>query len=232
MPFLLLEGGPSTAYDDVEPEYPDPATEAASAEEPSIPQRRSLTHEHRAIVTDLPRFFAFRDTLRAFLQSPMGMTSQQRAELAQRIRSAPVTAHYIHEVLRQCTARRGGFGLDNGIDLLTELGTQVLPFARDFLRRDGMRWAQKQTIVHHDHDDFWHILLGSLARSGLPENDFIGLIEACGQAGHRGLRDAAVLALYELASPQAQIRLAQFVELDPDPFIRNSARELLEDLES
>jgi hypothetical protein len=252
----LLDSGPSTAFDDVEPEYLDLTTEATYADEPAPSRRRPLTRftvawvrsmiahlevsnapaslkrEVLAVLQDFPQLAEFSEVLCKMLEEPSSVRALDLVELARVIQSAPVPSFYIQEALRQCTTRGRGFGLDIGVDLLSLVGPLILPFASDFLRRDRTRWSQTPTIAQHEKDDYWYVLLGALARSGLAEDDFYGLIEACGQAGQRSLRDAAVLALYELASPRARARVEAFAQQDSDSFIRDSARELLEDLEN
>jgi hypothetical protein len=251
----LERGAPTSAFTETISEFPErPSDTLAFAHEPfeaeadwpgepvrawlraylaTLVQEVDRLHgEVQRMVREIPRLMEFRRAVRELLRGPANHRKDKRREIIQRIRSSQLPRLYVQEVLRECSTGGGPDSLDIGIDILSQTGPLALEFAQDFLPRDAQRWSPTPTIAHHLHDDFWDILLRAAARATPDRPETLGLIRSCARAGNRGLRDAVILALYDLGTQDARTLLAEMAQNDDDAMIRHDAQELLEDLRS
>ncbi len=172
-----------------------------------------------------------RHQIRQLLDAPSARIPSLRSEVVRRLRSTRDPLNYVQELLDRCVAARSKGGLDFAIDILAQTGPLAVEFAEEFFRHDAQRWSTP-TSAYHGQDDFWDILLRAAARATPQQPETLRLIRRCAEAKSRGLRDAAILALYDLKTPAAKGLLAHMAQQDPDPMIRRDAQELLEDFGS
>lgn len=138
----------------------------------------------------------------------------------------------IDRLLRVFISEGGPDGLDDAIDILATTGAIVLDYAWEYLQRDIELWNSHSERAYRPNDDYWYVLLRAVARSNRPERDRLRLILCCASAQSRGVREGVVEALRDLDTPAAHDRLRKFAAHDEDGFIRDIAREALEDRES
>jgi len=190
----------------------------------------SKTDVHR-VVREMPRLQAFRVSLEQFLRSNFRARAAQRQSLADNVRTTAVPSMYIQEILRQCSTGGGSDGLDIGIDLLHEFGDLLPDTLRLLLKSERPRW-QSATLAKHVNDDVCYILLRALARSNASADQKLPLLEECASHGTRSIREAATHALGDLQGDDARRLLQRMASQDPDPLVRESAQETLQDLDA
>lgn len=138
----------------------------------------------------------------------------------------------IDELLQLCAAEGGADGLDAAIDILAMTRGLILSYAKEYLLRDAQGWSPDSERAYKPNDDYWYVLLRAVARSQVDASERYRIIVSCGNAESRGMREAVVEALRDLATPSAKGRLRKFVEEDTDSYVRQVAQEALVDLES
>jgi hypothetical protein len=138
----------------------------------------------------------------------------------------------IDELLHICTAEGGPHGLDAAIDVLAKVGTMILEYAWDYLRRDIRNWTPNSERAYQPNDDYWYVLLRAVGRADVSEKERFRFIACCTHAESRGIREGVVEGLRDLGTTAAKERILRFAKGDQDDFIRKIAREALEDLES
>ncbi len=155
-----------------------------------------------------------------------------RKEVIARLRESRDPMKYVEDLLSQCVIHGGPDGLDIAIDVLSQFGDLVADFARAFHENDVRRWGRtREPTQDHVPDDYWYVLLRSAALSDLNDlNKFI-LIRTCAIRGPVSVREAAVHALGDIGGPQAVELLRKISESELSPMVRESAAEVLGDLE-
>jgi hypothetical protein len=129
--------------------------------------------------------------------------------------------------LRQCSVGGGAEGLDIAIDILSHFGPETLDVFQRFLERDRTRWSDAPTT--HVNDDVCYMLLRALARSNVPGQTKVGLIEECLNHGTTSIREAATHALADMGGEAAK-ELLRRATRDCDPLVQESACEALDNL--
>lgn len=138
----------------------------------------------------------------------------------------------IDELLSFCTTQGGPEGLDMAIDVLSGTGDLVLKYFWEYLQRDVVNWTPQCDRAYKPNDDYWYILLRAVARADAPEMDKLRHIVCCAGAESRGIREGVVEALRDLRTERAKELLRQFLDSDNDSYIRQVAKEAIDDLES
>ena len=170
---------------------------------------------------------------RTMLSQPVKDRSNWRAHIVTALQKARATerGHCIDQMLHVFVSEGGPDGLDAAIDILAKMGSLVLNYAWEYLLADINRWGPTSERAYDPNDDTWYVLRRAVARAEVPLQDRFRLIGCCTGAQTRGMREAVVEALHDLGKPATE-RLRKFAKEDPDAFIREIAREALEDLES
>lgn len=175
----------------------------------------------------------FRQLLRRLVQSPGSDRAQLRDEVHRRLMSAPEPRAYISELLNICTAQPGRDGLDTAIDVLSQTENLLLEeYAWDYLVGDMQQSNHPEPDrPYQPNDDYWYVLLRSIARCDAPEDARFRFIAACGSTPSRGLMEGVVEALGDLENAAARSLLQEISSQHDDPFIRDLAREVHDDME-
>lgn len=249
----LEQDAPAATLTGVTPEFSERPSEASAfAREPVEPETEWLSSRDQAwlrsyiahvvreadrlrgrvqrMLREIPRLREFRRTVQQLLACPGIQKAHWRRIVVERLRAAPTPMAYVEALLDLCLLKRGGDGLDVGIDVLSQTGDLALNYARAFRIQDAPRWAKGPEIGHHPHDDIWYILLRAASRSCASEEDRLQLLTSCVEAGNRGIREAVVEGLSDLNTLRAQQLLRTLAHQDPDAFIRRIAQEALDDV--
>jgi hypothetical protein len=172
----------------------------------------------------------FRRLVRELLAAPASRAAL-RQEVARSLGNAADPGRYIAELLALCVRAGGPDGLNVGVDALFSVGHQLLDYiVLTFLPADAPRWSRGASRAH-PNDDSWYILARALARSDYaPESIKLALLRV-GLAGTPSVREATVHALGDVGTPAA-VKLLREALSDPDRMVRESAGEVLADLEN
>ncbi len=144
---------------------------------------------------------------------------------------SPHSSLLMNELINTCIARRSPDRLDTAVDVLSQLGQRFLDYATNFLLRDIERWHHVySTRAYEPNDDYWYILLRSVAQSEVDPSARLRFVRQCRGATSRGVIEGVVEALGDIESEGAKKMLATFCEHE-DPFIASLAAEVLADQE-
>jgi hypothetical protein len=180
-----------------------------------------------------PGLAMFRRHLRKLLESAGESHAQRRDLLIRQLKASPDPELYISEVLAICTSVGSSHRIDTAIDILAQTDDLILRYAQDFLLRDIDRWhCLYSDRAYEPNDDYWFILLRSVALSNTDEGDRLRFILMCSNAASRGVVEGVVESLGEMNPDQAMPLLRDFASDHNDPFIRELAAEVLSDLEA
>lgn len=200
----------------------------------------AITSPPRVITSDTARadnypgmagLAVFRRLMRLLLDSPSADSAQRRATAIRIIGIAQDPEPYIDEVLTICSAHRSVDRLNVAIDILSQTGETIRAYAWAYLRRDIEEWHRLSQRAYEPNDDYWYILLRSVARTKADDNLKFLFVKMCSGAATRGIREAVVEALGDLGTTPAKSLLRQLAEGNEDAFIRRAAREALDDVE-
>lgn len=173
----------------------------------------------------------FRRLVRLLLDSPDEGTEERRAMVVRIIGIAQDPDRYIDELLTICSAHRSVDRLNVAIDILSQTGELVRAYAWAYLRRDIEEWHRLSERAYEPNDDYWYILLRSVARATADDELKCLFIKTCSRAATRGMREAVVEALRDLGADPAKGLLRHLAQSDDDEFIRCAAQDALDDLE-
>ena len=155
--------------------------------------------------------------------------SRLRGVLAAYLRYSLQSTELIHALIQHCIELDTPDRLDIAIDVLAVMGNEVYEYANNFLIADVSNWNNLYSDRPYEpSDDYWYILLRSLARSGAEESRKLFLISKCSNANSRGLIEAVVESLGDMETPAAYGMLKPFAS-HLDPFISKLATEILEE---
>lgn len=169
---------------------------------------------------------------RAMVSRPVAQRAFFRQQIVSLLGKARDPERCIDELLRVCTTEGGPDGLDAAIDVLEKVGPLVPEYAWNYLQRDIRRWTPSSERAYQPNDDYWYILLRAVGRVAVSEKERFRFITCCAHAESRGIREGVVEGLRDLGTKAAKERIRRFADEDGDEFIRNIAREALEDLEN
>jgi hypothetical protein len=152
-----------------------------------------------------------------------------REKAVKAIANARDPERYIAELVALCVQAGGAYGLNAGIDVLALVGNPLLDYVARFLRAEASRWGAGN-VAADPNDDGWYILARAAARlAGVSEGLKLAYLLP-GMEGTPSVREATVHALGDLGTPGAGEFLREALK-DPDAMVRESAEEVLADLE-
>src|SRR5262249_23503527 len=135
----------------------------------------------------------------------------------------------------QSVTRGGPDGLEIAIDVLSHFGSLVIAYAFEFWRKDVDRWeASRHQPRYHVNDDYWYVLLRAIASSHIEarrQRQFLRYGEYLAEEAPPRVREALVHALGDLGGPGAVDLVRRMHEGDTSPMVRETAAEVLRDLE-
>lgn len=173
----------------------------------------------------------FRRLVRLLLDLPGPEVVQRRATVVRIIGIAQDPDRYIDELLTICSAHHSVDRLNVAIDILSQTGEVIRAYAWAYLRRDIEEWHRLSERAYEPNDDYWYILLRSVARASADNDLKFLFIKMCSKAATRGMREAVIDALGDLGTDQAKALLNHLAAADDDAFIRAAARDAIYDLE-
>lgn len=181
--------------------------------------------------TGAPGLAVFGRLVKLLLHCPSQQKGSCRDNIVRFILIAQDPDKYIDELLRLCTDDANPDRLGIAIDVLSQTGDVICDYAWSYFCRDVKAWQQWTERAYEPNDDYWYILLRSVARSQTDANRRLKSIRSCAGASSRGMREAVVEALGDLGTDAAHELLKSIAAHDEDPFVRSLARERLDDLE-
>lgn len=173
---------------------------------------------------------------RPLVQQLVNSSHRDRAAIRQavieRIRSSHDPIRYIGELLDQCVLVHRSEGIDIAIDVLSNFGSHVIEYARQFWKKDVKRWETPAKYPrHHIHDDIWYVLLRAAGLSGLDAWQKSPMLSYCAADGTPSVREASVRALGDVGNPITVRLIRRLGGTDTSPMVREAAEEVLHDLE-
>jgi len=174
----------------------------------------------------------FRRLVHELLESSQQDRSGLRERVSERLRSSRNPFRYIKELLFLCATSGGTEGLDTAIDVLSNFGTLINEYESQFWMAERERWEHGRSEVrHHMNDDAWYVLLRAAAASDLPKWQKISMFVHCLSDGTPSIREAAIHALGDLGGPDAVDIIRNSRSTDASLMVRQTADEVLGDLE-
>lgn len=145
------------------------------------------------------------------------------------LKFSPNADRLIDELILECTQLRSPDRLDIAIDILQELGDALYDYAFKFFRCDIMQWNHLLPgRTYEPNDDYWYILLRSVARSSIDDSKKLSFVWSCRETSHRGVLEGLVDALGDIGNAAALEKLG-ILSRHGDSFIAQLAQEVLED---
>ena len=133
----------------------------------------------------------------------------------------------ISSLISTCVESKISGRLDAAIDVLSHLGVQILHYAQQFLINDIKNWnGLYPNRAYEPNDDYWYILLRSVAQSDAPADERVRFVRMCAKAESREIREAVIESLGDIGTSDAFAEIKKFVVSD-DPFISELASEIL-----
>ncbi len=181
-----------------------------------------------------PEHVAFRAKLRKMLSGNASVKNAIRGELVESIQASPIPRIYITQTLSLCSQNSGRGGLDDGIDVLSQLGNLIIKYSINYLISDVMQQSELSggRASYKPNDDYWFIMLRSVARCSVGSDLRYQFISACKGATQTGIREGVVEALGDLGTEDAHKLLQEIASEDEDTFIRSLAADILEGIEN
>lgn len=142
---------------------------------------------------------------------------------------SPISDSLISELITNSIKHSRPDRLDVPIDVLGQLGDVIYDYAYQFLVDDIKSWSHLHgDRAYEPNDDYWYILLRSVARSSVETQKRIRYANMCAGATSRGVLEGVVEALGDIDTEDAYAMLkSQFFTHD-DAFIADLAREVYE----
>jgi hypothetical protein len=181
--------------------------------------------------TQTPGLVFFRHLAQQLARSNHMERATRREAVIERLRTSRDPIGYIGELLDQCVIERRSEGMDIAIDVLSHFGVHVIEFARQFWKKDVVRWEPAATSRHHVHDDIWYVLLRAAGASKLDAWQKIPMLSYCAADGTPSVREASVRALADVGNPIAIRLIKRLGGTDKSSMVREAAEEVLDDLE-
>jgi len=194
--------------------------------------RLQATPQDMSSQTQTPGLIFFRHLVQQLIKSSHRECAARLKVVIDRLGTSRDPIGYIGALLDQCVVEQRSQGLDISIDVLSNFGSHVIEYARQFWKKDVKRWEEPASYPrHHIHDDIWYVLLRSAAASGLDAWQKIPMLSYCAANGTPSVREASVRALGDIDDPIAIGLIKRLGSKDPSAMVRETAEEVLLDLE-
>lgn len=151
--------------------------------------------------------------------------------MLERLRAAREIGTSIELVLNVCLKSGLPGRLETAIDVLSQLNQALFRFVQERLYRDITEWDLSSERAYRPSDDYWYVLLRSVAQTNVDYDKRYRLIASMRDATTRGMREALVEALGDLGGSRAERLLCEIAKTDSDPFIQRLVTEALEDFD-
>ena len=150
-----------------------------------------------------------------------------RETLVEYLRCSPQSHRLVDHLINHCVDMKSEDRLDIAIDILSQLPS-IYEYAYQFLIDDIRKWPYVFQRAYEPNDDYWYIMLRSVARGNAEEAKKIKLVVMAADATSRGVLEAVVESLGDIGTTKAIERLAKFFDHN-DKFIANLARTVATD---
>jgi len=151
-----------------------------------------------------------------------------RAVLVEYLQYSPQSRTLINDLIMDCVSLKKPDRSDVAIDVLSQLDRAIYDYAYDFFVQDVSNWSHMSMgRAYEPNDDYWYILLRSVAQSGVPDEIKLELVRGCRTAASRGVLEGVVEALGDIDSHASRACLLEFTTYS-DPFIADLAKDILE----
>lgn len=137
------------------------------------------------------------------------------------------SAEFIDELITLAVDSKEEGRLDAAIDVLNQLGTQILTYANEYLVNDIKMWDARGR-AYKPNDQYWYILLRAVGQCGAVPDDRLKFVRLCIFAAERGIVEAVVEALGDIGTTKSYMELDKLAKLAEDPFIVALCREILD----
>lgn len=148
----------------------------------------------------------FRTIIRQHAEGHGSVRKELRLQLVEYLRYSPNSDSLIDELIRFCVSLPSPDRLDIAIDVLSQIGRTIYDYAYRFLVDDIKKWSNLYPgRAYKPNDDYWYILLRSVAQSETNDDLKLSLVSMCCEATSRGVLEAVVEALGDIgdiANPQ------------------------------
>lgn len=153
-----------------------------------------------------------------------------RSVLVKYLRFSAKPNELISDLIEHCIELKSPNRLDTAVDILCELGESICEYAHDFAIADIKNYNRLYSgrRAYRPSDDYWYVMLRSVARSEADESRKLSLLKMCGGADSRGVLESVVESLGDIATPAAMALLHPYTT-NPDGFISRLAKQLLEE---
>lgn len=171
----------------------------------------------------------FRSMLARHANSSGQLRRRLRNELVEYLRFSLDATKLTNELISWCVSHASPDRSDIAIDILSQLGESFFHFAYQYLINDICSWNYMYSQrAYEPNDDYWYILLRSVARLEIDENKRLRLITMCSGASSRGVLEGVLEALSDLGTESAMDHIRPFVNHE-DRFVAELADELLDE---
>lgn len=170
--------------------------------------------------------------LKTILMKHVYAEGQERASLrdvlVEYLQFSLQNADLTHELIGRCIEIPLPSRLDIAIDILSQLQRSIYVYAHQFLINDISNWSQLYPRrAYEPNDDYWYILLRSVAQADIEDKFKLQFILMCSKATSRGVLEGVVEALSDVGTPEAKRQLESFRN-NEDPFLSELAAEVLD----
>lgn len=169
----------------------------------------------------------FRTILRRHVQSRGASRRELRNVLYEYLAFSPQTNDLMNELIMYCIDLAVPQRLDVAIDILSQLNGAIYDYAWKFLMEDINHWSNLYPDkMYKPNDDYWYILLRSVAQSNIPDDLKLRFVSMCSIDSPRGILEGVVEALGDIDTESAREELKQFCD-HQDQFVAELASEIL-----
>ena len=170
----------------------------------------------------------FREIVKKYIHAGFRDRPAFFKEVSKYIQFSPDSFELIHELILYSTfAEEVEDRLDAAVDILHQF-PKICDYAREFLSRDVDNYNKTYTArAYEPNDDYWHILLKSVASSDTNVGVRLSIINGCRNKASRAIKEIVIESLDAIDHPDA-LDLIQVFTSDSDSMIRELAIEILE----
>ena len=170
----------------------------------------------------------FREVVKRYLHAGFRDRDQLFAEVSKYIKFSPNWSELVNDLILSSTASEDVEDrLDAAVDVLHQF-PKICDYAWGFLIQDIRNYnAAYSGRAYKPNDDYWHILLKSVAGSNASVGVKLNIIGKCKGATSRAIKEIVLESLDEIDHPDAIELIRSFV-VDSDPMISELAIEILD----
>jgi len=170
--------------------------------------------------------------LKSILMRHVNAKGQERAALrdvlVKYLRFSPQATDLTHDLIERCIEIPLPSRLDIAIDVLSQLQRSIYNYAHQFLINDLGNWSHLYSKrAYEPNDDYWYILLRSVAQADIENGLKLRFISMCSDATSRGVLEGVVEALADVGTSEAKDRL-ELLREHKDPFLSSLATDALD----